>query len=330
MTSKIVVNNIEADAGVSTVTFNSNVVRGDSNLHSTGLALGAGSTVGAVTGVTTYYGDGSQLTGISAGVSLANGADNRVVTATGAAALNAESNLTFDGSGQLSIAHTDPKIALVDTTNNTDAYIFSDDNGSIRFQADQNSEASDTRIRFQTDGSEKVSIDSELKIFNGNLFFGTSGKGINFHTSNTGTANLLDAYEEGTWTPQVLNGWGILNPTYSEQAGVYIKIGRLVHVTLRIKLSGGSTNGNRIAVSGFPFSAVTIGTSGYANGGYAALNGYCDTASSNAQSVFCMVGRSGTTAELFHRESNGESSFTGTELGAAGSSFNFSGTYMTP
>ena len=66
MTSKIVVNNIEADAGVSTVTFNSNVVRGGSNLHSTGLALGAGSTVGAVTGVTTYYGDGSQLTGIDA------------------------------------------------------------------------------------------------------------------------------------------------------------------------------------------------------------------------------------------------------------------------
>ena len=65
MTSKIVVNNIEADAGVSTVTFNSNIVRGSSNLHSTGLALGAGSTVGAVTGVTTYYGDGSQLSGIS-------------------------------------------------------------------------------------------------------------------------------------------------------------------------------------------------------------------------------------------------------------------------
>ena len=29
------------------------------------MALGAGSTVGAVTGVTTYYGDGSQLTGIA-------------------------------------------------------------------------------------------------------------------------------------------------------------------------------------------------------------------------------------------------------------------------
>ena len=33
MTSKIVVNNIEADAGVSTVTFNSNVERGSSRVY---------------------------------------------------------------------------------------------------------------------------------------------------------------------------------------------------------------------------------------------------------------------------------------------------------
>ena len=50
-------------AGIASVT--NNVLVGDSNLHSTGLALGVGSTVGAVTGVTTYYGDGSQLTGIT-------------------------------------------------------------------------------------------------------------------------------------------------------------------------------------------------------------------------------------------------------------------------
>ncbi len=78
MTSKIVVNNIGADAGIASVHFDSNVQRGSSNLHSTGLnvnntfvhstgiALGAGSTIGAVTGVTTYFGDGSQLTGIDA------------------------------------------------------------------------------------------------------------------------------------------------------------------------------------------------------------------------------------------------------------------------
>ena len=37
------------------------------------------------------------VTASGGGVSLANGVDNRVVTATGAAALNGETNLTWDG-----------------------------------------------------------------------------------------------------------------------------------------------------------------------------------------------------------------------------------------
>ena len=44
----------------------SNFKTGSTNVHSGGLSLGAGSTIGAVTGVTTYFGDGSQLTGIDA------------------------------------------------------------------------------------------------------------------------------------------------------------------------------------------------------------------------------------------------------------------------
>ena len=109
MTSKIVVNNIGSDSGINTVTFDSNVERGSSNLHSTGLnvndtfvhstgiALGAGSTVGAVTGVTTYYGDGSQLTGIT-GTTINNNADNRVITGSGTAnRLEGESTLTYNG-----------------------------------------------------------------------------------------------------------------------------------------------------------------------------------------------------------------------------------------
>ena len=113
MTSKIVVNNIEPDAGISTVSIlgiatATNFKTGSSNLHSTGLnvnntfvhstgiALGAGSTIGAVTGVTTYFGDGSQLTGISAGVTINNNSDHRVVTATGTAnTLDGESQLEF-------------------------------------------------------------------------------------------------------------------------------------------------------------------------------------------------------------------------------------------
>ena len=62
-----------------------------------GIRIGGGTTVGPSSGIVTYFGDGSQLTGISAGVSLSNGADNRVITATSASAITGESNLTFDG-----------------------------------------------------------------------------------------------------------------------------------------------------------------------------------------------------------------------------------------
>jgi len=129
MTSKIVVNNIEPDAGISTVSIlgiatATNFKTGSSNLHSTGLnvnntfvhstgiALGAGSTIGAVTGVTTYFGDGSQLTGISAGVTINNNSDHRVVTATGTAnTLDGESTLRFlaSNSGNAELEVTAPE-----------------------------------------------------------------------------------------------------------------------------------------------------------------------------------------------------------------------------
>lgn len=44
-----------------------------------------------------YYGDGSNLTGISS-VSIANDGNNRILTADGDGTMSAESNLTFDGS----------------------------------------------------------------------------------------------------------------------------------------------------------------------------------------------------------------------------------------
>lgn len=79
-----------------------NVLGGDTpigvgaTIYNSGGAIFAG-TSGVVT-ATAFHGDGSQLSGISAGVSLANGANNRVVTATGANAITGESTLTFDGS----------------------------------------------------------------------------------------------------------------------------------------------------------------------------------------------------------------------------------------
>ena len=271
MTSKIVVNNIEADAGVSTVTFNSNVETGSSNLHSTGLnvnntfvhstgiALGAGSTIGAVTGVTTYYGDGSQLTGISAGVSLANGADNRVVTATGAAALNGEANLTFSGSELVA----DSSMITAQNTGagsgaskiqlqpyGTDGYINCTASGNLY-------------TRMGTGFTTRTQIDSKgnFTVSSGNLVIGTAGKGIDFsatsdatHTAVTSGAQpstdseVLTDYEHGTWTPRLRAydhaggaGWNTMKYTDGTEVtgtGRYVRMGN--HVWAGFKFESGS------------------------------------------------------------------------------------------
>ena len=70
------------------------------------LKVGTGVTIspdgdGFFTGVvtaTSYAGDGSNLTGISAGTALSGSTDNTVCTVTGANAIQGEANLTFDGS----------------------------------------------------------------------------------------------------------------------------------------------------------------------------------------------------------------------------------------
>ena len=68
--------------------------------------IGTGVTVTAagIVSATSYYGDGSNLTG--AGPTLANGSNDRVVTATGANALNGEANLTFNSSNILTATET--------------------------------------------------------------------------------------------------------------------------------------------------------------------------------------------------------------------------------
>ena len=98
-----------------------------------------------------------------------NGADNRVVTATGANALNGEANLQFDGT-QLGIGGSPdvsfhiksaaPTIRFTDTDTNRFSQIYAVD-GNLRFDADNNNAQSGTNIIFRTDNTERLSINSE-------------------------------------------------------------------------------------------------------------------------------------------------------------------------
>ena len=102
-------------------------------------------------------------------------------------------------------------------------------------------------------------------IQSGNLAF-PSGAGIDFSaTSGTGTSELFDDYEEGTWTPVVsagsIAGTGI---TYS---GRYTKIGDTVTLYFQATTTGGVNDlvvASYVGFSGLPFAATTdVTASGY-------------------------------------------------------------------
>jgi len=94
------------------------------------------------------------------GLPITSGADNRVITASSASAIQGEANLTFDGTN-LSIGGNVPEITLTDANSSgTPVCKFSAAGGNINFQADTGNGKADTYIAFSNDGSEKVRITS--------------------------------------------------------------------------------------------------------------------------------------------------------------------------
>jgi len=94
----------------------------------------------------------------------------------------------------------------------------------------------------------------------GNVIIGTSGKGIDFSaTAGTGTSELFNDYEEGTWTPFVSDDSGSASEgqTYSVQVGTYTKIGNTVFVQGRIVMSslGTLSTAQNVRLNGFPFTS---------------------------------------------------------------------------
>jgi hypothetical protein len=102
----------------------------------------------------------------------------------------------------------------------------------------------------------------------GNVVVGTAGKGIDFSAvtnAGTMTSELLDAYEEGTWTPtyRTADGASITVNTYNRQHGRYTRIGRNVFCrfsigTTSVTFNNGQVDHNsnhRVQMDGLPFTA---------------------------------------------------------------------------
>ena len=269
--------------------------------------------------VLTTNGSGTLSFSTVSGTTINNNADNRVITGSGTAnTLEGEANFVFDGSKlgvgtasplkTVDIAGSAPYIRITDTRQAS--WSAGDKFGGIEWYLEdtsangplvgasiyaenaQSSALPDQNLIFATAPHNDASGPTErMRIL--------SSGGLTFN-GDTATANALDDYEEGTWTPALDN----ITTNSSTMYGIYTKIGNICHIHAKISATVASLPGAQFQISGLPFAAtntsdtgqraiITIG--GDCSNTGAAVNGRAQfiTNSSTLQGIYL---NSGTTA----------------------------------
>ena len=152
MTSKIIVNNIGSDTGINTVTFDSNLQRGTSNLHSTGLNVS--DTFLHSTGLN-----------VGTGATIHQPADNVMTLGT-----NGSERLRIESGGDLKISN-DIK------SSDDDFYVYSFKGGSDgQVRSGIQYDGTNQRLEFFTGTTEKLRIASSGQIGIAGANYGTAGQ----------------------------------------------------------------------------------------------------------------------------------------------------------
>ena len=138
----------------------------------------------------------------------------------------------------------------------------------------------------------------QLRAEDGNVSFPQSGAGIYLGVTAGNSANLLNDFEEGTWTPDIRNAD---NPnSFSTEDGTYTKIGNRVCVTFRND-NGNTGGGGSIQIRNLPFS----------HDGHFSAVGLCAIAGgSESNKQYNVTANSGTTFHVYNGGSIDSSTLT--------------------
>jgi hypothetical protein len=239
-----------------------------------------------------------------------------VSTLTGAVGVGATPIGKFD----VYAVASDTNIFIRSDTDKSGQIVFRDNlnagnSGKVRY------DHLNERLSFAADGAENLYLLStgDLSVTTGNVVMATSGKGIDFSAtangSGTMTSELLNDYEEGTFTPSIATG--ATGVTYSTQAGSYTKVGRLVTVLVQITTSAATRNGSIFNISGLPFASSNFGSGVIAFSN----SGFVSTAGGNKPNMYV----TGSTVDFY---TSAGSAFAGTAIATDAFDVRFTATYF--
>ena len=165
-----------------------------------------------------------------------------------------------DGAANLVIGGTsdaDTGMTFVTSTSGQGLIHFSDaTSGNARYDGFIGYEQNNQAMKFGTAQAERMRISSggDVTISDGDLVIGTAGHGINFAATSDAsgmTSELLDDYEEGTWTPTLPQG-GTVNIVVDAH---YIKIGSLVAYYMYAGFTP-TNNSSYFRIGGIPYTPI--------------------------------------------------------------------------
>jgi hypothetical protein len=116
-----------------------------------------------------------------------------------------------------------------------------------------------TALSFDMSDGGAATLNNGLTLTDGNVVL-ASGHGIDFGATSDSagggsmTSELLDDYEEGTFTPGLIDSGGGLGANLTTAVGQYTKVGNLVTFSLRINGDARTSTGNQVYITNLPFT----------------------------------------------------------------------------
>ena len=197
-------------------------------------------------GVNLYHNNVNKFSTQSYGIAV-----DGVITISKDSADDTTSTIQIDGSAMDNSDYN----YLMSATNNSVNCLTMFINGSTR-----GSDGGNSGLTIRNDnGPMTVGANSAS---HSNTFYTGAAGGIDFNkTGDSGgmTSEVLDDYEEGTWTPALQFDVGSPTITYGTRAGTYVKVGRMVHLQYYMVVSSGADVNDYFARLTLPYTGIGVG-----------------------------------------------------------------------